>query len=147
MSDNIYSIKEISNSALMISMLSRMELIRCVRATLTSFAEKFGLSRQGICDAELAVNEALANIIEHAYENEVTGLIEMSIDWDDVDGLIVNIRDFGKKSDPSCFKSRDLDDLSDSGLGVYLMQNLMDEVSFNTEFDDGTSITLKKKSR
>ena len=145
MTNSIYSIKEVSDSELAISMKSKMELIRNVRATVSSFAEKYGFSRQGIYDAELAISEALANVIEHAYLFDNTGKIELSLKWNQDDELVVNIRDFGRKCNPDEFHSRDLDQLAESGLGIYLMNTLMDEVSFRSDFEVGTAIMLKTK--
>lgn len=83
----------------------------------------------------LAVDEAVANIMEHAYETNQEGelTIEMTLDAD-ASKFEVVIIDSGKEFDPA---EIDVPDMSDhvakgkkKGLGIFLMRQIMDEVQY-----------------
>jgi anti-sigma regulatory factor (Ser/Thr protein kinase) len=57
----------------------------------------------------------------------------------------VRIDDYGQFVDPAQIKSRPLDDVRPGGLGVHLMQKVMDEVTYAKNRWGGTSLTLRKR--
>lgn len=81
----------------------------------------------------LAIDEAVANIIEHGYEEQVSGTIEMEISFDP-ERFTVIVRDQGRQFDPSGIKPVDILDHvrqgKKKGLGVFLMRQIMDEVKY-----------------
>ncbi len=81
----------------------------------------------------LAIDEAVSNIIEHGYEDQVEGTIEMEISFD-ASRFTVIIRDQGRQFDPSNIKPVDILDHvrqgRKKGLGVFLMRQIMDEVKY-----------------
>lgn len=81
----------------------------------------------------LAVDEAVTNIIEHGYESQKDGTIEMEIEAD-LERFKVTIRDSGKEFDPSSIKDPDMYDHvkkgKKKGLGIFLMRQIMDEVKY-----------------
>ena|SRR5208283_2421018 len=116
--------------------------VSTVRVMIEDLARKNGFDQLKINDLKLAINEALANVIEHAYsglKNKViflyiivhTSLIE------------VIIKDFGKKLDVKTLRSRDLDDIKDDGLGVFLIKNMVDQVIYTSQ-SLGTELKLVK---
>ena len=114
-----------------------------VRFMVEDLAKKNGFAQEKIEELKLAINEALANVIEHAYQwqkNKVI-FIYFSIHYQDIE---VVIKDFGKKLDTAQLKSRNLDDVKDSGLGVFLIKNMVDEVEYHSE-ELGTELKLVKK--
>ncbi|MRS01911.1 GAF domain-containing protein [bacterium] len=95
---------------------------------------------------ETAVDEAVSNIIEHAYEGEGKGDIVCTV-LPLSDSVKIILEDHGQSFDPSCVPIPDvtaeLDDRMDHGLGVYMMCQLLDDIHF--EFLDGTNrLTLLK---
>jgi serine/threonine-protein kinase RsbW len=95
----------------------------------------------------MAVDEACANIIGHAYGEEGLGDIEVSYRIDG-NGLTLSLRDFGRPFDPTGVPQPDLDSpleaRSAGGLGLYLMRKLMDRVEFESSPDAGNVLTLVK---
>lgn len=82
----------------------------------------------------LAVDEAVSNIMEHAYEDmEIAGDIRITIDADDARFEIV-ISDSGKEFDPNTLNVPDIKEHvsrgKKKGLGVFLMRQIMDEVKY-----------------
>jgi len=92
----------------------------------------------------LAVDEAVSNIIEHAYEEGRKDRIEMAITHDDkrVDILI---RDFGKTFDPGKIAPPDMQEYirvrRKGGLGIFLIRKIMDEVEYT--FKEGVQNELR----
>jgi anti-sigma regulatory factor (Ser/Thr protein kinase) len=77
----------------------------------------------------LGVNEACMNVIQHAYGEGHPG--EMILEILDVNGeLIFRLTDFADTVDKSCIKSRNLDDVRPGGLGVHIINEVMDEAKF-----------------
>ena len=145
MSHEQLKINVISDDELFMEFQSRNEFIAPIRAMLKEFANRKGFEPAEVSEIQLAVNEALANIIEHAYSGRDDGLIELGVEMGEDKGLAINIRDYGEKVKKDAIRSRELDDLQDSGLGVFLINELMDTVEYNTENDEGTSLHLTKK--
>lgn len=103
----------------------------------------------GIPDGEaekvvLAVQEGCANVIRHCYKNNPNKRIDLILTFQD-DALSIRIDDYGTWVDPARMKSRDLDDVRPGGLGVHLMQQVMDEVEYERNEWGGTSLTLVKR--
>jgi serine/threonine-protein kinase RsbW len=81
----------------------------------------------------LAVDEAVANIIEHAYENQREGTIDVECSADPVK-FMVTIRDSGQQFSPEAIETPDMGahvkSKKKKGLGIYLMRLIMDEVRY-----------------
>lgn len=71
-----------------------------------------------------AVSEAFNNIVLHAYAGREDGIIEMDIRTRR-NHISVELRDFGDSFDPSEVPEPDLDRLPESGLGIYIIKELM----------------------
>jgi serine/threonine-protein kinase RsbW len=124
---------------------SRIDNIRVMRASLKTFLKLKKISDSDIFDTELAVNESLANVIEHTYKYNDEEIIILKLFWNSEERTCVfEIQDKGKPIDKSKIKSRELDDLQDHGLGIYLIQNIMDEVEFKA-IKNGNILYMKKK--
>ncbi len=86
----------------------------------------------------LAVDEAVTNIIEHAYEDQAEGSIEIEIELDD-HRFSIRILDTGKEFNPDEIHDPDIMDHvkygKKKGLGIFLMRQIMDEVRY--AFKDG----------
>lgn len=105
-----------------------------VRQFVGEAARQSGLDDSAIYAAQLAVDEAFTNIIEHAYGGESLEKIECSCEIFEA-GLVITLCDCGKPFDPVAVPDPDLEaDLEDrdiGGLGLYFIRQLMDEVEFN----------------
>ena len=103
--------------------------------------------RSLIDDVVLAVNEACMNIIQHAYCYAGGRSFEVAIAATDTE-LIVRIADSAPRLDPACVKGRELDDIRPGGLGVYFINELMDEVQYlDCPRPQGNILQLVKKCR
>ena len=123
------------------SRASRLKLLRCV---IRDAADIAGLDEEATDAVVLAVNEACMNIIQHAYEMESNGRIDVSV-IQEKDALVFQLRDYAKRVDVSKVCSRDLDDVRPGGLGVHLIGCLMDECGFMDPPEGGGNIFQMKK--
>jgi anti-sigma regulatory factor (Ser/Thr protein kinase) len=115
-----------------------------VRTLIREIAGLAGLHRDAASEVELAVTEGCANVIRHCYCNSDLERIDLSFTF--ADGVFeVRIDDYGKFVDPSRIKSRPLDEVRPGGLGVHLMQKVMDEVTYTKNRWGGTSLTMRKR--
>jgi anti-sigma regulatory factor (Ser/Thr protein kinase) len=109
------------------------ENLDVVREFVSECAHKCGLNASGTYAAQLAVDEAFSNIIEHAYGGESQEVIKCTC-LITADSLVIQLCDYGKPFDPASIPDPDLDvELEErdvGGLGLYFIRQLMDEVEF-----------------
>lgn len=80
---------------------------------------------------ELAIQEISVNIVKHAYD-QMDGRIRMCVTLEEQPlRLIVILYDTGKSFDPSQIPHPQLGELQEHGFGLFLVQELMDEVEYN----------------
>ena len=129
-----------------LSVDSRLEAIDAARTWVTERVRAAGANDDTVGEIELALTEALANVIEHGYEGDQTQKMEVGVEVE-ADRLRISVRDWGRQADPAAFESRDLDDPGDGGYGVFLMEQLMDDVSREPQPDGGTLLILTKQRK
>ncbi len=112
---------------------SQSDNLAIVRDFVASVASRVGFDTDDVSKIELAVDEACANVIKHAYAKNSNQLIEISIKIDERK-MIVVVADKGKGFDPKRVKlpdiNRYLSEMRVGGLGIYLIETLMDKVDF-----------------
>lgn len=123
---------------------SSKEMVRFIRDKTDAISKKMGFSEETIHNIKLAVNEAHANVIEHAYHNDQAQKIVFKFSGFS-DRLVILIKDFGKSASPMFIKAAsNLEELEGSGLGVFLMKKYMDKVEYNIIPNEGTELRLTK---
>ena len=109
------------------------ENLERVRAFVGQEAQDCCLDEAAQYAVQLAVDEAFSNIIEHAYGGESQEKIECTCQVTE-SGLVITLRDCGRPFNPASIPTPDLEaELEDrdiGGLGLYFIQQLMDEVEF-----------------
>ena len=126
---------------------SQARYLSSVRAMISTLAERLGFDDLQCGQITLAVDEALCNIINHGYERQPNGLIWINL-WEldgETPGIRIVIEDRAKQVDPDEIRSRRLDDVRPGGLGVHIIREVMDEVSYERRNDEGMRLTLVKR--
>ena len=127
---------------------AKFEFLDEIREFVGDSARNNGFSDKEIYNIQLATDEAASNIIEHAYEGAIDGVLDLSCGMDDGQFKIILV-DHGLPFDPSEVPLPDLQaDLSDrkiGGLGIYLMRKLMDEVHYQSRPDKTNVLTMIKR--
>jgi len=72
-----------------------------------------------------AVSEAFNNIVLHSYAGREDGIVEMDIKTQP-DHISIEFRDWGDSFDPDAVPLPDLENLPESGLGIFIIKTLMD---------------------
>jgi serine/threonine-protein kinase RsbW len=93
---------------------------------------------------ELALAEALANAVVHGAKADPSKIIECDVVCDELQGMLIIVRDPGDGFDankiPSPVQGENI--YSNHGRGIYLINQLMDEVKFAK---NGTEIHMIKR--
>ena len=95
-------------------------------------------------DIELALTEALANAVVHGAKNDSSKVIECDVACDEERGILIVVRDPGNGFDPAKIANpcEGENIFSNHGRGIYLINQLMDEVQFHK---NGTEIHMLKR--
>lgn len=111
---------------------SRTDNLEIIRKFVIGIAKKFGFNDESIGEIELAVDEACANVIKHAYRYDKTKKIDITVETNGRK-LTIIISDQGEGFDPEKLESSEqrLQKHARGGLGIALIKKVMDEVSFN----------------
>ena len=129
---------------------AKFEFLDEIRDFVAEIARTGGFSDKDVYNIQLATDEAASNIIEHAYENQPDGILELSCGIRG-DVITIILIDHGESFDPSEIPLPDLKaDLSErkiGGLGIFLMRKLMDEVSYEPRSDKSNILTMRKRKR
>ncbi len=109
-----------------------------VRDFVAVHAQKFGLSEKEISEIRLAVDEAYTNIIKHAYKNRPSNPVTIEVGTDSKK-IWISILDHGESFKPEEYKAPDIlkriKNKQRGGMGVFLIQKLMDKVDYNRKGD------------
>jgi serine/threonine-protein kinase RsbW len=103
--------------------------VTTVRLAVSSMANQAGFDIEAIEDIKVAVSEACNNIIEHGGLGELAYHVTCAID---PDNLEISVEDDGVGYDTATYEEPDLSDPKESGLGVFIIRALMDDVEVDS---------------
>ena len=118
-----------------ISIVNDSRNLSVVRTAVAEVLDSTTFTRETRNKIIVAVDEALANVVEHAYQG-AQGEVTIGFEVDDAH-LRVQIRDKGVRFNPGDRLSTEIDIHEHirqglkGGLGLFLMRRIMDEVHFN----------------
>ena len=133
---------------LQLKVAGRIRAIPPVVEKIMEVVRDTGCAAEHEFDVEVALNEALANAVEHGCEHDADKEIEVCVACDESRGMIVVVRDPGGGVDPKSVPSPVVGEniFSDSGRGIFLINELMDEVHFKRGGTEIWMIKAPKKS-
>lgn len=97
-------------------------------------------------NVQLAAHEACTNIVGHAYDGSNTGEERISISLalrPQPLRLEIELRDTGKSFNPEVVPAPNLEQAQIHGYGIFLMQNLMDKVTYTAGTEDNYLFLVK----
>src|SRR5882762_4820654 len=116
-----------------------------IRDFIQEVGEKIQVPGRTVGNTKLAVDEACTNVVKHGYKGR-SGFIEVIVTGN-LREFSIEIRDQGESFDLRNVKSPDLKMYVETrrrgGLGVFLMNQLMDEVHYQGG-TDGNMLTMSK---
>lgn len=127
------------------TLTSHPKYLPLMRAVVQEGAALAGFDGEGTQEILLAVTEAVANVIRHAYQNQTDKRIDFELSVD-APTFRLDIIDYAKFVDPKQIASRPLDEVRPGGLGVHLIKTTMDQVQYVENAHGGTTLTLVKNA-
>jgi anti-sigma regulatory factor (Ser/Thr protein kinase) len=124
-------------------MPSNPRFLSIVRATVDELGCAYGLSSEECIGVKLAVDEAMANVIRHAYKNRH----DQSIEFDCVvneQQMEFTFLDQGEAPDPARICAQPMDEFALGGRGTHLIKAVMDEVIYK-QVSGGNQLKLVKR--
>ena len=134
------------NEELRFTLKNRLAEIARLGERLGEFAAVHQLAPSVLYDLNLALEEAVTNIISHGYsdhrEHEI--LVRIRVESGEV---IAEVKDdapaFNPLTAPDADVTTPLDERTAGGLGIHLMRKLMDEIEYQ-RLEDGNLLIMKK---
>ena len=125
------------NLLLKMELRSNPETLCAVRGAVAQLTERLGFSESECRAAVLGIDEALTNIIRHAYAGHPDRPIELQFRRIQTsscaksgEALEIVLEDRGKKVDPKKMCGRALEDVKPGGLGLHFIRESMDALEF-----------------
>lgn len=115
------------------------EYVSIIRLTTSGIANKVGFCIDDIEDLKVAISEACTNAIKHSLDEKfiiIYSIIE--------NGLTIEVIDNGKGYDRNSVSEPDINNLKEGGMGLFIIEALMDEVRVESQQGKGTSIKMTK---
>jgi len=117
-----------------------------VDETLDDFAEQFGVPPAIAATFHIIFDDLLNNVISYGYNDEQRHFIDISLELT-ANSLIVSIADVGVPFNPLAETAPDttlsIEDRQLGGLGVHIVVNMVDDVSYQRTADKNV-LTLTK---
>ena len=112
------------------------QYLATIREEVTKVVEKSAFKDRERKLIIVAVDEAVTNIMEHAYDNDLEGELDVELILEyDATRFEVIIRDSGKEFDPRSLEVPDvkkhIKNGQKHGLGIFLIRQIMDEINYN----------------
>ena len=126
---------------------SRTEELLGIREIVENEALRFGFDPDTAFRLALAVDEACTNIIKHSYANNPgqTFVIEIATTGD---RFIIDLTDHGKHFDPGNMPKINmthyLEQMRRGGLGVHIIQLVMDDVDYGVTSNHANRLRMVK---
>jgi anti-sigma regulatory factor (Ser/Thr protein kinase) len=114
---------------------ARAENVGVVRHVLGGVAEALALDDELLEDVRLAVSEACANAVVHAYSDTTGGLMDVDVTTDP-QNLLVSVRDHGTGMAPRT-------DSPGLGVGLPLIASLAESMELLTPPGGGTEVRMR----
>lgn len=117
-------------------------LLSIVRSAVSELAASLGFEDAQCRRITLAVDEALCNLIRHAYKNDCNHEIELYCEAR-ADGLEFDFIDRGEPVDPARICAQPLDKVALGGRGTHIIREVMDSVIYE-RLPEGNRLRLTK---
>ena len=122
------------------------ELTR-VTEFMENICDELQLDMHGAMKLQVAMEEMVTNVIFYAYPEGTSADITLSAESDDKELTFV-LSDTGKPFDPTAKEDADIEanpmDREQGGMGILIVKNIMNEVSYQ-RLGDTNQLTMKKK--
>lgn len=119
------------------------KFLSLLRGVIGTAAKMIGFGDKEVGNLQLAVDEAVTNIIRHSLKNDFNRTIEAELVLAER-ALEVVFRDDGEPAGKEDLKPKEPSPKRPGGLGLYLMHECMDKVSYERLSNDQNQLCLVK---
>jgi anti-sigma regulatory factor (Ser/Thr protein kinase) len=126
-----------------ITIPSHPKYLSVVRSVTGKIAQIYEITEPLTEDMKLAVDEACANVIKHAYRGDRTKKIVLKYKITKKSFNVI-IEDSGIKAQTDLIKGRSLDDIRPGGLGIHFIKRVFDVFQFDEKKKKGNRLILIK---
>ena len=126
-----------------ITIPSHPKYLSIVRSVTGKMAQIYEITEPLTEDMKLAVDEACANVIKHAYRGDRTKKIVLKYKITKKSFNVI-IEDSGIKAQTDLIKGRSLDDIRPGGLGIHFIKRVFDVFQFDETKKKGNRLILIK---
>jgi len=137
-----------SPNAVELNIKSNSRSLPVVRGAVERMATMEGFSEEDAHGLILAIDEALANVIQHGYHGQEDRPIAITLmpvtSEAGLLGIAVEVRDEGRQVEPATICGRPLDEVRPGGLGVHIIQSVMDEYEYSCPPEGGMLLRMVK---
>jgi anti-sigma regulatory factor (Ser/Thr protein kinase) len=122
---------------------------QATRRLVSTASTQCGFSDRDAAQISMAVDEAMANILKHGYQSDSGGRVKLHVKTQIEPEVRIDIQldDETNDVDLNLIRSRDLEDIRPGGLGVHLIQTIMDESNWSRRESGGMRLLLSKTTR
>tara|TARA_X000001036_G_scaffold337060_2_gene316024 strand:+ start:1590 stop:2033 length:444 start_codon:yes stop_codon:yes gene_type:complete len=118
---------------------------KTIRSIIVSACTECGFSERLAGQVAMAVDEALCNIHRHGYQEEPgRARLTAKTAFSPHPSIFIEIIDEAEQVDAQTIKSRNLEEVRPGGLGVHLIQTIMDEATWTKRDSGGMRLTMRK---
>lgn len=128
-----------------LSLRAHPEQLRHLRQTAAEALRGAGCSPALVMDVVLALDEACANVIRHAYCGDADGRIDLAIERRG-DELQFVLRDYAECVDPARVKPQPPGEMRPGGLGMHFIDTIMDRWEFRRPPDGRGNLLVMSKT-
>ncbi|MGG5254736.1 anti-sigma B factor RsbW [Neobacillus sp. SM06] len=128
---------------------AKPEYVGVIRLTLSGIASRMGFSYEALEDLKIALSEACTNAVQHAYKKNEQGevLIGFGLFTDHLEVMVADHGDSfnfeAARKETGPYRQDDSAEfLREGGLGLYLIETLMDEVRIHHQ--KGVTVFMTK---
>lgn len=126
-----------------IELIASSEVLSPFRNELRQILKQAGWEKKTLEEILLAVDEALTNVIRHAYQGK-RGKMTVFVSTSD-DKVEIILEDQGRKFDPTQEPPPELPRHKPGGLGIHFMRTIMDQMIYEDQGPVGNRLHLIKR--
>lgn len=138
-----------ANDYIEIKVPAKPEYVGVIRLTLSGITSRMGFTYEFIEDIKIATSEAVTNAVHHAYQPDEDGEVVVGFGLY-TDRLEIKVSDSGQSFNLEKTRREtgpigahdEVEFLREGGLGLYLIESLMDEVKFHR--NEGVTVRMIK---
>ena len=125
---------------------SSLDYLACVDEFIEKKLKKLGLDKNLIADCAISLSELVINAVQHGNCCDLKKKVKVEL-FPSSKRIVIRVTDEGKGFDCKCLKDPVDREclLEEVGRGLFIVKNLMDELSFKFDPNQGTTVEIVKK--